>query len=207
MEHVNFGIVLGIAFFGALVPGPATLSIAGTSMARGRLTGLTLAWGVVAGSVIWACFAAVGIGALLTTNKWMLEFLRYAGGFYLAWLSYKSARSAMSVHSLHYRDISTASLLATWTKGALIHLTNPKTVLFWGSVFAIGLKPEATSASVAWIIALCLTIDIIVVTLYAFQFSSVRIMEAYLKMRRWFEGVCALLFGGAAIFLLYKRTS
>ena len=117
MEYVNFWIIIGASLLGGLTPGPATLAIAGTSMARGRAMGLALAWGVTGGSMVWAVFAALGVGALLAANQWLIEVIRYAGAAYLAWLGFKAARSAMQAKHLKPKDIGTASYIIAWMKG------------------------------------------------------------------------------------------
>ncbi|MEM8813285.1 MAG: LysE family translocator [Pseudomonadota bacterium] len=205
MEYVNFWIIIGASLLGGLTPGPATLAIAGTSMARGRTMGLALAWGVTGGSMVWAVFAALGFGAILAANQWLIEIIRYAGAGYLAWLGFKAARSALQAKNLEAKDAGTASYVVAWTKGALIHLTNPKAVIFWGSIFAIGLQPGAHAGSIAWIVGTCVVINFILVTFYALLFSSGPMTGAYLKARRWFEAAFAAFFGGAAYYLLTSR--
>ncbi|WP_299591797.1 LysE family translocator [uncultured Tateyamaria sp.] len=136
-------------------------------MARGRAVGLALAWGVSSGSVIWAAAAALGFGAILLANQWLLETVRYAGAAYLAWLGLKSARAALQDRPLTPQDIGTASYARCWAQGALIHLTNPKAVMFWGSIMAIGLKPGADATGVATLVAICITISFVLMTGYA----------------------------------------
>ncbi|SFR96710.1 LysE family translocator [Yoonia litorea] len=207
MEFVNFWIIIGASLLGGLTPGPATLAIAGTSMARGRTMGLALAWGVTGGSMVWAIFAALGFGAILAANQWLVEIIRYAGAAYFAWLGYKAARSAVRAKHLETKDIGTASHLVAWTKGALIHLTNPKAVIFWGSIFAIGLQPGAHHGSIAWVVGTCVAINFVLVTAYALLFSSRPMTQAYLRARRWLEAAFAAFFGGAAYYLLANRTT
>ncbi len=169
--------------------------------------GLALAWGVTGGSMVWAVFAALGFGAILAANQWLVEIIRYAGAAYLAWLGYKAARSAMRAKHLETQDIGTASHLVAWTKGALIHLTNPKAVIFWGSIFAIGLQPGAHPGSIAWIVGTCVAINFALVTMYALLFSSRPMIEAYLRARRCLEATFAAFFGGAAYYLVTNRAT
>lgn len=205
MEFVNFWIVIGAALLGGLTPGPATLAIAGTSMARGRRMGLALAWGVTGGAAVWAVCAALGFGAMLAAYQWLVEVIRYAGAGYLAWLGYKSARSAMQRKQLVAKDSGAATYAAAWLKGALIHLNNPKAVMFWGSIFAIGLKPGATEMSILWIVLTSMAINFVLVTGYALLFSTAPLMRAYLRMRRGLEAVFAAFFGAASVLLVVNR--
>src|SRR3546814_11448424 len=91
-------------------PGPATLAIAGTSMASGRRYGLALAAGVTTGSLTWSIAAAAGFSAVMLANAWAFEVLRYAGACYLLFLAFKSARSALTPAATAPRQIAAASL-------------------------------------------------------------------------------------------------
>lgn len=205
MEHVNFWIVIGASLLSGATPGPASLTIAGTSMAQGRRIGLALAMGVTCGAITWAILAALGFGAILAANQTLVEIVRLCGAAYLAWLGFAAARSAMANKQLSPTNIGSASLSVAWVKGFLIHLTNPKAVIFWGSIFAIGTTPGANSTSIAWIIGTCISINILLVTFYALFFSSGPLTNAYLKTRRWIEAVFAAFFGGAALYLFANR--
>lgn len=52
MTDINLPLILGAALIAMASPGPATLAIAGTSMANGRKHGLVLASGITSGSLI-----------------------------------------------------------------------------------------------------------------------------------------------------------
>ena len=202
MEFVNLWVVIGASTLGALMPGPATLAIAGTSLKYGRFRGLAMAWGVTTGSMIWATAAGLGIGAGLAANHWLFEFVRYLGVAYLLWLGWGLALSALSKRVLTPRDVGASSIWLAWSKGALIHLTNPKALIFWGSILAIGLKPGAPPLAVFEVLLICLIIDVVIVSGYAVLFSNPSLTRGYLRLRRIFESLFALFFAAAAIELL-----
>ncbi|MEM7500000.1 MAG: LysE family translocator [Pseudomonadota bacterium] len=209
MEHVDFYIVLGAALLGGLSPGPVTLAVAGTGMARGRPMALALAYGASTGSFVWAAAAALGFGALLAAHQWLFEVIRYAGAAYLAWLGWKAARAAMRPKETVARDVGVGSLGAAWAKGALLHLANPKAVIFWGSIFAIGVMPgtpvAAMPVAIAWIVTASLAVNLVVNTTWALVFSNRRTMAGYARARRWIEGAFAAFFAGAAFKLVTVR--
>ena len=202
MEFVNLWVVIGASTLGALMPGPATLAIAGTSLKYSRFRGLAMAWGVTTGSMPWATAAGLGIGAGLAANHWLFEFVRYLGVAYLLWLGWGLARSALSKRVLTPRDVGASSIWLAWSKGALIHLTNPKALIFWGSILAIGLKPGAPPLAVFEVLLICLIIDVVIVSGYAVLFSNPSLTRGYLRLRRIFESLFALFFAAAAIELL-----
>ena len=183
-------------------PGPATLAISGTSMAHGRRSGLIIASGIMAGSASWGIAAGLGLSALMLANIWLFEIVRYLGAAYLLYLAVKSLRSAFSANSKMNASAKSGNL---FVKGMLLHLTNPKAVLGWGSVYAIALPPGAPVADIAQLFAILIMASACVFWGYALIFSSRAIADYYIKMRRWFELAFAALFGAASIRIFTSR--
>lgn len=204
-DVVNLPIILLASLVAAASPGPATLSIAGTSMASGRTAGLVLALGITTGSLIWSVSAALGLGALMQANAWVLEGVRYAGAGYLLFLAWKSARSALRAGSGAPRDFGGTSLRRVYAKGLALHLTNPKAVLFFGSLYAIGIPPGASPAALATVIVAIGVQSMLIFHGYAFLFSNGAMTRGYMRMRRWFDGAFALGFGAAGLRILTAR--
>ena len=186
-------------------PGPATLALTGTAMEGGRARGLAVALGVVTGSAVWALVAGAGLGAAMIAQAWVVEALRYAGAAYLGWLAWKSARAALRPGTARVQAAGAETLRHAWARGTLIHLTNPKAVLFWGAMIAVVVPADAPMA-VVWQVGLsCLATSTLTFTLMALAFSSRPVAAVYLRLRRWFDGAFAVLFGAAALKILTAR--
>lgn len=206
-EAIHLSLILGAAFVSTASPGPATLMIAGTAMQQGRLYALVTASGILTGSLIWSIAAAMGIGALMLKHVWMLEFLRYAGAAYLLYLAYRSGRSALR------RDADVASIVVpvgsmrrTYLRGLTLHLTNPKAILFFGSLYAVGLPTSASPGEISTVIAAIGLQSFLIFHGYALIFSMPSVAKAYSRMRRGFEAAFAVLFGFAGIKVLLSRS-
>ncbi len=203
------GVELGLFWLAWVVaggsPGPATLSIAGTSMNAGRRLGVTFAVGILAGSAFWGIAAALGMSALMLANAWLFATLRYVGAAYLLYLALKSLRSAMTKKPTLMRKGYDGSPISVFTKGALIHLTNPKAILSWGAVYAIVLPASATTLQVFQMFAFLYAGSILVFIGYAFLFSTERMVRTYARMRRAFEATFAVFFGFASFKILTAR--
>ena len=98
-----------------------------------------------------------------------------------------------------------SALLPLYIKGLLIHLTNPKAILGWGAVFAIAVPVGAAQTVVLETYAALLAVSCCVFFGYALVLSSGVFVRGYQRMRRWFEGAFALLFGLAGIKILTAR--
>ena len=122
------------------------MGIAGTAMNEGRTAGLAFALGICAGSAAWGIAAALGLSAIMLANVWVFEVIRYIGVAYLGWLAFKALRRALSSDEVALGKPVTGSLPTIFAKGAAIHLTNPKAILSWGSIYAIVAPNDASLA-------------------------------------------------------------
>lgn len=183
-------------------PGPATLTISGTAMEQGRRAALVLALGVFFGAAFWGLAAALGFSALMRANVWIFDLVRYAGAAYLFYLAVKSLRSAWRGAAGRGTPASGGMV---FVKGLLLHLTNPKAVLAWGSVYAIALAPGAAALAVWELYALLLSASGAIFFGYALLFSIPVIGRGYARTRRGFEVAFGLLFGAASLKILTLR--
>ncbi|MEJ6404379.1 LysE family translocator [Yoonia sp. 2307UL14-13] len=186
-------------------PGPATLGIASTSMAHGRRSGLLFALGILTGGATWGIAAALGMSALMMANAWVFEVLRYVGAAYLIYLAAKSLHSAMSDKPGLTGKARSGTPWRIYTKGVLVHLTNPKAILSWGAIYAIALPPDASGSDLAFMFCFLYSGGVVVFISYAFLFSSQKVVQGYTRARRSFEGAFALLFGAAGLKILTTR--
>ena len=204
MVDVNIPLILAAGLIASLSPGPATLAIAGTSMERGRLQGVVIALGIFSGSITWSISAAAGIGALMLVNLWIFEVIRYLGAGYLLFLAVQAARGAISNKQLNTRAVQ-GRLRRVYLQGLLLHLTNPKAVLFFGSIYTIGIPPGAQLSQLLTVMVSLAAISFTVFVGYALLFSTPLATKLYLRARRWFQAVFAIGFAAAGLKILTTR--
>ena len=198
MDGVNLLLIMAAGLLAGASPGPATLTIAGTAMQRGRTAGLAMAAGVTTGSLIWSVAAAFGLGAVMLANAWVFEIIRYAGAAYLMYLALRSARSALQPGTPEMKSAAAKSLKAVYAKGLALHLTNPKAVLFFGSLYAIAIPPGTAPSALLTVIAVIAVQSALVFHGYALLFSSAAAARVYQRLRRAFEAVFAAAFATAS---------
>lgn len=205
---INLPLILAAALVAAGSPGPATLAIANASMAHGRRAGLALASGVTTGSLCWSVVAAFGLGAVMLAHAWLFEAARYLGAGYLIFLACKSARQALRPH----QDAVPGTLDAptgsrAFRRGLALHLTNPKAILFFGSLYSIGVPKGASAGDLLWIILAVGVQGAVIFHGYALLFSNRHMVNCYLRLRRLFEAVFAAAFAAAGVKILTSRIS
>lgn len=198
-------LVLLAALVAVASPGPATIAITTTAAERGVRAGLVLAAGVLTGSLIWSVSAALGLSAAMLAHGWIVEAVRWAGAAYLMWLAWKSARAALrrgAPAAAHSRD---EPMRRTYLRGLLLHLTNPKAILFFGALYTLALKPGQSGATLALIVCAVAVQSAMVFFGYAVLFSRAPVQRAYARIAHWVQGVAALVFAGFALRLATAR--
>lgn len=190
-------------------PGPSNMAIMATAMGDGRKPALVLALGVTTGSFTWGILSAIGVSATIAAHAGALLFIKVVGGAYLLYLAWRSGRSALRKDAA-IADATPAPqqrLHKIYLRGYLMHLTNPKAILGWISIIAIGLAPDAPRQVMFVILAGCLLISLSLNCCYALAFSTAPMVSAYRRARRWIEGALAGIFTFAGLKLLMGRFS
>lgn len=145
--------LLGIAAaitVAAVSPGPTLLMVARTAVARTRGDGLAAALGVGVAGVLYAIAALAGLKALLLSTPSVAIAIKVAGGGYLIYLAIRlllGARTPLELSepvTQHRRAPVGRSVLL----GLTTHLSNPKTVVVYASVFTAFLPGRASFALV-----------------------------------------------------------
>ena len=196
-------IMLLTAFFTMASPGPSTLLLASTAMRSGRKTGLILACGTITGSATWNICTAFGIVTIITANPWFLEIIRYGGAVYLLYLAYGTGIATFKGEiPQHNTEPSSLTAKRAYMTGLLIHLTNPKVIIFYMSLYSIVLTGQESVMDIGFIAVLLLGLATGIFLGYALLFSQPRFMESYRRLHRWFNGGSALFFITASYSIL-----
>ena len=196
MSDINYLLILPAAILSTSCPGPSTMSILSTSMAYGRKFGFLNAFGVWTGAFIWSLSAAAGFSTLLASTPWLMNFIRVAGAAYLLFLSFKSAKAALTPNeNLIIKTPKQRSGFKTYTKGLFIQLANPKAPLFFGSLYSVAVPITVTPHELLLLIVLLACNGFIILSTYAFLFSASKARDTFQRLRRYFETSFSLFFG------------
>lgn len=209
IEPSQLALVYSAYILGAASPGPSNLAIMNVAVSRGRAPAVATALGVLGGAMCWAVLAATGLTAVLTSFAYSLILLKLLGGCYLLYLAFKSARSMFASDATAQGSAmvpESASRLQYFRAGVMLHATNPKAVLTWVATMSLGLSANSSALMLGLIIAGCFIIGLVTFVGYALVFSTASMNRLYLRMRRWFDGALAMMFGFAGIKLLVSRT-
>ena len=207
--HYFPGLLLAytICTLGILSPGPNVLAVMGTSMAEGRRQGKALAWGIASGSFLWALMTWAGLVALITAYASVLIAIKIAGGLYLLWLAFKAFCSAAGAHEPTARTFAGVKDARTFfLRGFTIQMTNPKAAFSWIAIMSLGLESHAPLWVGLAIVFGTTLISIVGHQIYAILFSTIPMINAYRRGRRWIQASLGTFFCFASYKLLTART-
>jgi threonine/homoserine/homoserine lactone efflux protein len=128
-----------------LTPGPNMAYLATLALSRGRTAGLVATAGVASGLAMHALVAGLGAGVLIQQYPLLYDVLRWIGVSYLLYLAWEGWRNEKEI-SPERTDLG---IMAgpLFLRGFLSNVFNPKSILFFVSVFPtfIGTGPTAPS--------------------------------------------------------------
>lgn len=197
----SFAILMSILtalLLGAMSPGPSFVMVSRIAIVTSRQAGLAAALGMGIGGAVFAALALLGLNALLMRVEWLYLLLKLAGGIYLVYLGIRIWRAAAAPLDMpSATQPAPLSAVRAFLMGLATQLSNPKTAVVYGSIFAalLPLHPEA------WVVvALPLSTFLIEFGWYcvvALAFSASRPRALYIGWKRWIDraagGVMSLL--------------
>jgi threonine/homoserine/homoserine lactone efflux protein len=194
--------ILGALLIGAMSPGPSFVIVARNSVGLSRRDGLATALGMGIGGVFFSGIALLGLYTLLAAVTWLYVSLKVAGGLYLIFLASKIWRHAPAPLAFD-QDQNRANAnnntgsnpgsnprKSFWI-GLSTQLSNPKTAIYYGSIFA-ALLPQHPPLWCYFVLPPAIfTIEAGWYTVVALGFSSRRPRELYLRAKTWVDRIAA----------------
>ena len=148
---------------------------------------------------------AVGLTILFQLVPWLYLVLKIAGGAYLVWIGIQFLKAGKAPEAAIAQVREPLAARAAARKGLLIGLTNPKAMVYFGSIFTLFLKP----GSPLWLDGAAIgivTFDVVV--WYGFVslvFSRDMVRHAYQRMGHWIERAAGVVMAGFGLKLLLAR--
>lgn len=130
-----------------IIPGPNVLVIVSTSITHGRTKGLQTVLGTTLAMAIQLVIAITSTAGLLEFFAAGFYILKWLGVAYLIYLGIQYLSKAYT-HKITETELSTTS---TCTRGFIVSLSNPKTILFFAAFL-----PQFVSANESYLFQITL---------------------------------------------------
>jgi len=196
--------LLGLAVVHLLAvasPGPSTMLVIQTAAVAGRRGGLLAAFAMMVGALLWATAALFGLQALFAQFGWLYLAFRFLGAVYLIYLALMLWRHARD--PLPEIKLGATAHLAGWRgflRALLLQLSNPKIMVFFGSIFLSVLPQHLPAWMNGAVLAVVAFNEFTWFALLALLFSGGPARAFYRRAKFWLDR-----FMGGALALLGLR--
>ncbi|MBH2941941.1 threonine export protein RhtC [Serratia marcescens] len=188
-------------------PGPDFFFVSQTAASRSRREAMMGVVGISLGIVVWAGVALMGLHLILQKMAWLHQIIMVGGGIYLCWMGWQLLRSARAQQAQPAAEAQVALPKAgrSFIRGFLTNLSNPKAVIYFGSVFSLFVG-DSVGAGARWGLFLLIVAETFVwFSLVAGVFALPAMRRGYQRLAKWIDGVAGVLFTGFGLHLIFTR--
>lgn len=188
-----------IHLLAAASPGPNLFLVISTSATVSRRRGALVVAGILLAVLTWSSATALGLAAVISNFPVLYTSIQYLGAIYLVWLGVKMIwvsfknKSSVSQSAALQADSDWIFVL----RGYVVNMTNPKTIAYYTSLFAILIPPGSPN----WVYFAAVGVAIVVSSIWWFSvvfiFSSDRAKSILLKSQHKLD----FLMGSALVVL------
>ncbi len=202
MEYIlALGSLLVVHLLAVTTPGPSTVVVIQTAAVAGRRNGVLAAAAMMTGALLWATAALFGLQVLFARFEWLYLIFRIGGGLYLIYLAVTLWRHARD--PLPEASAPGAAGFGGWhgfVRALLLQISNPKLVVFYGSIFLSVLPHDLPSWMNGTVLALIAFNEFTWFAILALVFSGGTARAFYRRTKFWLDRVM----GGALVLLGFR---
>ena len=201
MGEYSFLIAIAIVFiFGSMSPGPSFILVAKTAVSKPFSEGIGVSIGLAIGAVFFTLLAIFGLYALFETVPFLYGVFKLLGGLYLLYLAYKIWKHSGESLSMDMKlEKSKKSFFKATLFGFLTQISNPKTAIVIGSIFAALLPKELPAYSELLLCLITFSIDAIWYSMVVFLLSTKKSQKIYLQFKKYIDRVAGTLLAALGI--------
>ena len=130
----DFLIFLQIILFLFITPGLPRIVIVSHSLNYGLKRSVRTAFGDISANIIQGILVVFIIGTFLSDNPQVLNYIKWAGIFYIVYLAYDTYNAKIS--SVNSKQQSSKSTFSFYKDGFMVAGLSPKAIIFFGTIFS-----------------------------------------------------------------------
>jgi threonine efflux protein len=182
-----------------VTPGVNMLLISQLAANGHRRAAAFAALGVTSVALTWSVLAILGVSAIFSAHPYLRQALQFAGGAYLIYVAIRLWRAGADLHGSVGKYLSP---FAAFRMGFLTNIMNPKSALFFGSVFATTIPVEPTATMMVSAVCLSTANTFCWHMFLALAFSHHKVQATYARQCRMLNRVAGILVGAFGLRLL-----
>lgn len=141
--------ICALHFVAQLSPGPDVLLIAKSAASTSRANSLKVIFGISVGILVWVALTLLGFTVLIEHFPWIQQLLMLVGGLFLARMGWAMLQEGLKQRQpnvlLEDESVDTAKTKNYFLLGLMTNLANPKTLIYFSSVFSLALSASAST--------------------------------------------------------------
>lgn len=197
--------ILGAVLIGAISPGPSFVLVSRIAVTASRLDGLAAAVGMGLGGALFGTLALVGLSAILLQVEWLYVVLKAIGGAYLLYLGIRIWRDASRpIMVSEAAEFGGRSRFRSFSLAFVTQLSNPKTAIVYGSIFAALLPASPPSWLLIVLPPLIFVVETIWYAVVALAFSARGSQAFYLGFKTWIDRLAGAVIGALGARLIFE---
>jgi RhtB (resistance to homoserine/threonine) family protein len=176
--------LLSLAVLGILIvisPGADFVLVLKNSLNSGRRAGIATAIGISLAICIHIAYSMLGISYLISQNQWLFTLVRYLGAAYLIYLGLKGIFAKAERQEILVAQQDRISGWRYFSQGFLCNALNPKTMLFFLSIFSQVISPD-TNGNIS-----ALLYGVYMIALHGVWFALVAILFTSAKLQGYLQ--------------------
>ena len=130
----DFLIFLQIILFLFITPGLPRVVIVSHTLNYGLKRSVWTAFGDISANIIEGILVVFIIGSFLSNNPQVLNYLNWAGIFYIVYLAYDTYTA--KIRSVNSKQQSSKSTFSFYKDGFMVAGLSPKAIIFFGTIFS-----------------------------------------------------------------------
>lgn len=191
-------------------PGPDFFFVSQTAASRSRKDAMMGVVGITLGVAVWAAVALMGLHLILQKMAWLHQIITVGGGLYLCWMGWQLLKSARARKLAGDTDevespVDLPARGRTFMRGLLTNLSNPKAVIYFGSVFSLFVGDNVSGGERGGLFILIVAETFVWFSVVAMVFALPAMRRGYQRLAKWIDGVAGVVFTGFGIALIVNR--
>jgi threonine efflux protein len=195
IDHHAVAAVFFIYLVGVMIPGPNFVAVTQQAASSGRAQALALVLGIVSVNIFWASAAILGLATLFAVLPWLASAIKLAGALYLIAVGLQLLFTKPSESPDAQRALcEPQGYVSAFLRGALVNIANPKSIAFYGSVFAAAAPQNVSTPTFVAMIAVVAVVATVWYSFVAVVFSVPPISRWFKTNLVWFNRCCGAIF-------------
>lgn len=198
--------ICALHFVAQLSPGPDVLLIAKSSASTSRANTLKIIFGISVGIVVWVVLTLLGFTVLIEQFPWIQQVLMLIGGVFLARMGWAMLNGGLKTlkQETNLDDGQQPTVPGSknhFLLGLFTNLSNPKTLIYFSSVFSLALSSSASTHLKTQLAVIIPLQTFLVFALFMLIMSMPKIKAAYQRSGSYIDIISGGLFLIFAIWL------